>query len=58
MKMDNERHKEDFQLVSKDCPWIFISDSKVCICEATKTPCSQDTCALFYFKKFFERRKM
>lgn len=54
--MDDERHKEEFEDVRVDCPWIFVSDSQKFICKANNAHCEQKNCAIFYFKNFFARR--
>lgn len=57
MKMDNERHKEEFEEVQKDCPWAkYKGDGIICLAITGRMVCEQKNCALFYFKNFFERR--
>jgi hypothetical protein len=62
MKMDDERHKEEFKNVSENCPWRRgpYPDNGFGggFCEATenKKPCLDINCAPFHFRKTFERR--
>lgn len=60
IKMDDQRHKEEFKNVSENCPWRhglpgshFTSNG---YCEATekRKPCDEVNCAVFHFKKMFE----
>ena len=62
MKMDDVRHKEEFIKVSENCPWRHPHPPLTVgnlggWCEATENrkPCLDVNCALFHFKKVFER---
>ena len=55
MKMDDERHKEEFAEIRMYCPWVL--QGQLWICKANNDPCEQNNCAIFYFKNFFEKRR-
>lgn len=56
MKMDDERHRDEFEEVRKECPWKYRKYNTN-QCKALSKDCTQDNCAIFYFKKFFNRRR-
>ena len=61
--MDDERHKEEFEEVRKECPFglrfpsVLSSVPQKCkALSGWNQDCEQKNCAIFYFKNFFARR--